>query len=149
MSRHVAVPVAIGLMLGGAAFFAAAAQEPVIDPTPVTLTGCIEAETTYRLRVDGGNGPVVRETDFVLTSGTGAAAPGSTPSARLTALLSTQTDYALTGALEPQMDAQVGGSVQITGVMADVSTGRESNGVTILPRVYVSAWQAGGGACTP
>jgi hypothetical protein len=132
-----AVVMAVGMALGAAAY--APAQEPVLNQAEVTLVGCIRKETTFRTQI--GEKPVgIAQTEMVLT-GAKAAAGSLTPAG-------TYGSFNLTGRLEPQLAAQVGRPVEITGIIEDEATHDKLMTRKALRPLFVKVWQPAAGSCS-
>jgi hypothetical protein len=133
-----AVVMAVGMALSVAAY-AAAAQEPVLNQTEVTLVGCIQKETTFRTRI-GDKTDGIGQKEMVLTGA--KAATGSTTPAGL------YGSFRLTGRLEPQLLPEVGRPVEITGIIEDEATHEASMERKVLRPLFVKIWQPAAGACS-
>jgi hypothetical protein len=133
-----AVVLAVGMAMG-AAGFGAAAQEPVLNQTEVTLVGCIQRETAYRTQL--GEKPVgLSQTEMVFVNTTSAAG-STTPAGQY-------GNFNLTGRLEPQLAAEIGRPVEITGIIEDEATHDTSMARKILRPLFVKVWQPAAGSCS-
>ena len=134
-----AVVMAVGMALGAAAY-AAPAQEPVRNlQSEVTLVGCIKRETAFRTSL--GEKPVgISQSEIVFTSA--KAATGSTTP------VGTYGSFNLTGRLEPQLVAEVGRPVEITGIIEDEATHDKTMARKVLRPLFVKVWQPAAGACS-
>ena len=133
-----AVVMAVGMALGVAAY-AAPAQEPVLNQSEVTLVGCIKREAAFRTQM--GEQPVgISQTQIVLTAAKGAT--GSTTPA------GAYGSFTLTGRLEPQLIAEIGRSVQITGIIEDEATHDKLMTRKTLRPLFVKVWQPAAGTCS-
>lgn len=144
--------IAAVLTVGMAAL---AAQQPTAPQTqpgamsstaqPITVTGCVQKESDYRLAQDAGRGGIAgtgigAANEFVLTDVT-ASSP--TPEARPieeppspTGTSGTKAPaYELTGPNEGQVARHVGRRVEITGKLKAAETvgGQPTGGVTATP----------------
>jgi hypothetical protein len=133
-----AVVMAVGMALGAAAY-AAPAQEPVLNQSEVTLVGCIKKETVYRTQM-GETSAGISQNEIVLTSA--KAATGSTTPAGV------YGSFTLTGRLEPQLVAEVGRPVEITGIIEDEATHDKTMARKVLRPLFVKVWQPAGGSCS-
>lgn len=133
-----AVVLAVGMALG-AAGFGAAAQEPVLNQSEVTLVGCIQRETAYRTQL--GEKPVgLGQTEMVFVN-TKAATGSTTP-------VGQYGNFNLTGRLEPQLAAEVGRPVEITGIIEDEATHDTTMARKVLRPLFVKVWQPAAGSCS-
>ena len=133
-----AVVMAVGMALGAAAY-AAPAQEPVRNQSEVTLVGCIKKETAFRTQL--GEKPVgIGQNEIVFTSA--KAATGSTTP------VGTYGSFTLTGRLEPQLVAEVGRPVEITGIIEDEATHDKEMARKVLRPLFVKVWQPAAGSCS-
>lgn len=139
MAMRSALLAAVGVALGVAAFAPAAAQEPVVNQTEVTLVGCIESEQAYRTRT-GVKATGVGENDIALT-GAKAAAGSATPAG-------VSGDFSLTGRLEAQLSTEMGRPVEIVGFIEDEATHEASMTPVTLRRLFVKLWQPAAGTCS-
>ena len=132
------VVFAAGLVLVLAAI-PAPAQEPIItSQSEITLVGCLERESDYRVRLKS---PVTGLTasDVVLTGA--IATDGSSGAAAL------YGDFSLTGKLEAQLLDDIGRRVEIAGFIEDMATHVTAQDTTTLRRLFIKVWQPAG-ACS-